>query len=136
MNPGDLENHKVVCVHTDPGICGFTCTIKAWKSGKRMVGVDISGSECKQVKALAKVLKEMSLKDVFTPLTRNPAYSAAEKSGCHPSCVIPAAILKAVEIAMEMALPKEVGMTFKNGAADKEDCETEEKNELKKCRSI
>jgi hypothetical protein len=50
--------------------------------------------------------------ELFKPVSRNPVYRAAEKSGCHSSCVIPAAVLKAVEVAMGMALPREVLITF------------------------
>jgi hypothetical protein len=63
----------------------------------------------------------MSLKELFMPLTRNPVYIAAEKSGCHPSCAIPAAVIKAVEVALGMALPKEVRIKFTNEANEKED---------------
>jgi Family of unknown function (DUF6951) len=107
----DAEN--CVCLETDPGICGFPCTIKACKTQSRTVTVEISGSECKQIKRLETQFTEMSLKELFLPLTRNPIYQAAEKSGCHPSCAIPCAVIKAVEVAMGMALPKEVRITFK-----------------------
>ncbi len=102
-------------ITADPGICGFACTVRACKSGKRTVTVEITGSECQQVKRLADSLTEMTLKDLFLPLTRNPVYIAAEKSGCHPSCAIPSAVLKAVEVAMDMALPKDVRIKFQPG---------------------
>ena len=78
----------------------------------RMVSLNISGSDCKQIQRLDKRIKKMSMPELFTPVSRNPVYVAAEKSGCHTSCVIPAAILKAVEVAMGMALPREVRITF------------------------
>ena len=90
-----------------------------------MVTVEILGSECKQIQRLSNGLNEMTLKDLFKPLTRNPVYIAAEKSGCHPSCAIPAAVLKAVEVALEMALPKEVRIKFKNGTDKIEDLQTD-----------
>jgi hypothetical protein len=80
-----------------------------------MVAIDISESECKQIRMLAGRLKEMSLKELFMPLTRNPVYAAAQQSGCHPSCVIPSAVLKAVEVALGMALPKDVQFRFDTG---------------------
>ncbi len=46
------------------------------------------------------------------PVTRNPVYLAAQKSGCHASCPIPMAVLKTAEVAMEMALPREVILQF------------------------
>ena len=78
----------------------------------QMVSLKISGSECKQIQRLAKRLGKISMPGLFTPVSRNPVYLAAEKSGCHTSCVIPAAVLKAVEVAMGMALPRKVCITF------------------------
>lgn len=125
MNSDTSKTHPIVQVATDPGICGFSCTIKAQKTGQRMVSVEIVGSECKQIQRLSSGLNEMALKELFMPLTRNPVYIAAEKSGCHPSCAIPAAVLKAVEVALDMALPKEVRIQFKNKADKAEDHETD-----------
>jgi hypothetical protein len=83
--------------------------------------VAIADSECKQINRLATHLTEMSLRELFLPMTRNPAYIAAEKSGCHPSCAIPLAVLKAAEVAWGMALPMEVRIQFKNETNEKED---------------
>ena len=77
-----------------------------------MVSIDITDSECKQIKMLAGRVAEMSLKELFLPMTRNPVYMAAVKSGCHPSCAIPSAVLKTVEVAMGMALPQDVRFHF------------------------
>lgn len=114
MSSDNSKTHPIVFVTAEPGICGFCCTIKAQKSDNQTVTVEINGSECKQIQRLSISLTEMSLKELFMPLTRNPVYIAAEKSGCHPSCTIPAAVLKAVEVALGMALPKEVNIKFKD----------------------
>lgn len=104
--------HGVARVSLDPGICGFACEIRAHKSGRRTVTVNIYGTECRQIERLSSHLTEVTLNDLFAPVTRNPVYRAAEMSGCHPSCAIPSAVLKAVEVAMEMALPKDVRIKF------------------------
>ena len=78
----------------------------------RTVSIVITGSDCKQIQQLSNGLKRMSLRELFTPLTRNPVYVCAEQSGCHPSCAVPAGVLKAVEAAMGMALPREVRIQF------------------------
>ena len=96
----------------DPGVCGFTCVIRAQKLDKRSVGMEITGSECQQIQRLSGKLDKLSLKELFMPLTRNPVYRAAEASGCHPSCVIPAAVLKTAEVALEMAIPRPVRFSF------------------------
>jgi len=106
------NNMSDSCVLVEPGICGFPCKIIARKLAGRMVSVAISGSDCDKIKKLSVFLTELSLRDIFLPMTRNPVYISAEKSGCHPSCPIPAAVLKTAEVAMEMALPMHVTFQF------------------------
>ena len=101
-----------VCVTVDPGICGFPCVINARKTGARMVALEISGSDCQQIQKLAERLTTLSMKELFAPLSRNPVYISAEKSGCHLSCAIPVAVIKAAEVALELALPQEVHIRF------------------------
>jgi hypothetical protein len=102
------EKPGIVCVSVQPGVCGFPCTIRAKKTDRRSVVVTISGSHCRQIQKLAGCVSVLSLKDLFIPLTRNPVYTQAEESGCHASCPVPSAILKAAEVAMEMAVPRDV----------------------------
>ena len=100
------------CVSVEAGICGFTCFIRTRRIAKHTVSIRLSRSECGQIQRLAERLTQMTLTELFTPVTRNPAYVNAQKSGCHSSCVVPAAVLKAVEVAMGMALPKDVVLRF------------------------
>ena len=100
------------CALVDAGVCGFTCRIKARKIDKKTVGLEISESECQQIQDFTELLSQLSLNEIFIPITRNPVYLAAEKSGCHPSCPIPAAVLKAAEVAMEMALERDASIRF------------------------
>ncbi len=100
------------CVTVNPGICGFPCSIKARKKDPRMVALEITESNCKKIQKLSERLAEISLYDIFAPISRNPVYISAEKSGCHLSCVVPVAVIKAAEVAMEMALPSEVHIKF------------------------
>jgi len=110
----------IACTKVDPGICGFPCIVKAQKEGARTVSIEISGSECKQIQKLSESLQEMSLIELFKPITRNPVMISAQSAGCHTSCTIPLAILKTVEVAMEMALPRDVKLEVsKNGDSPK-----------------
>jgi len=105
------ETHPV-CVNLDPGICGFPCTIEATRAENRTVLVTIRDSECEHIQRLSESLNEIGLRDLFAPISRNPAFISAERAGCHPSCPIPIAIMKAVEAAMDMALPRDVFIRF------------------------
>jgi hypothetical protein len=99
-------------VAVTPGICGFTCRVEARMREGKSVSILITQSECKQIQRLANSLTEMGLRELFTPITRNPVFVLAQQSGCHASCPVPVAILKAVEVAMEMALPRDVEIKF------------------------
>jgi len=106
----------------DPGVCGFTCVIRAHQVEERSVAIEITESECQQIKNMAGCLETISLQELFMPLTRNPVYRAAQESGCHASCVIPSAVLKSAEVAMDMALARPVRFSFD---CDKEDVQGE-----------
>ena len=118
MTPSKTDTTESVYMHVDPGVCGFVCRITARKNGKRMVKITITGSECPQIQKLSRTVTELTLKEVFLPITRNPVYRAAEQSGCHPSCGIPLAIVKTAEVAMDMALPRNVTLRFDEGEKD------------------
>jgi len=102
------------CVRVDPGICGFACAIYAQKIEARKVKIDIDGSECKQIQRLSELITQIGFRDIFLPLTRNPVFVSAEKAGCHLSCVIPAAVIKAAEVALGLALKRDIVIQFED----------------------
>jgi len=102
------------CIRVDPGICGFVCAVYAQKIEARKVNIAIEGSECKQIQRLSELITQIGFRDVFLPLTINPVFVGAEKAGCHPSCVIPAAVIKAAEVALGLALKRDVVIQFKS----------------------
>lgn len=106
---GEGERTSVI---VNPGICGFTCIVSARKLEARMVQIDIEGSECKQIHRFSEMLSQIGLRDIFIPLTRNPVFSSAEKAGCHSSCPIPTAVIKAAEAALGLALKCDVVIKF------------------------
>jgi hypothetical protein len=109
-----------ICVTVNPGICGFTCRVKARKIDPKVVCIEISESDCNQIQQFSERLSKITLKELFMPVTKNPVYLSAVQSGCHPSCPIPAAVLKAAEVAMEMALPRDVLIRFERCKGDKD----------------
>ncbi len=106
------DKSEEACMTVAPGVCGFTCLIRAKKTDRRRVSICIEDSECGQIKHLAEQLDTLTLKELFIPMTRNPVYTAAEKAGCHASCAIPSAVLKTAEVALGMALAREVFFRF------------------------
>ncbi|MCG2774313.1 MAG: hypothetical protein L6406_01425 [Desulfobacterales bacterium] len=118
---GDQSRPKfeIIRVTAEPGVCGFSCIIEAQKKASDLVSIKITGSECKQIQRLSRNIREMNLRELFTPLTQNPVYTFAKKAGCHASCPIPMAILKAVEVAMDMAIPRDVLIRFESSSGEK-----------------
>lgn len=107
-----MDHNGRVCVQVSPGICGFHCKVCAQKIGKHAVAVKIEGSECRQIQRLAQSVTQLSMQDLFQALTRNPVFVRAEKAGCHSTCCIPTAVLKASEAVLGMALASDVMIRF------------------------
>jgi len=103
---------KTIRIIVDPGICGFSCQVEARRQDKRHAVIEITGSQCELIQKLAENLKEISVEDVFTPHTRNPVFIAVEQAGCHLTCSVPVAVLKAAEVALELALPRDACISF------------------------
>jgi len=98
-------------VIVNAGACGYTVTIKAEKTGDGKIGVSLE-TECETVK---KLLADIAVVDRFTPLTaiqNNPVYRAAGKHLKHPACVVPSAILKAIEVEAGLNVPKDALIRF------------------------
>lgn len=100
-----------VLVSVEPGVCGFPCTVSATKEGKWSVRLELS-SECKHTQRLGKLLKIITVRGLFASITKNPVTRAAEEARCHASCPVPLAVIKAAEVAMEVALPRDVRIRF------------------------
>ena len=103
---------KTIRSFVEPGLCGFSCQLEARRQDKQRAIVKIRGSECELIQKLAESIKEVSVEDLFTQHTSNPVFEAAELACCHLTCPVPVALLKAAEVALELALPREARITF------------------------
>jgi len=106
---GSVEPVRVM---VDAGICGFISAVEATGEG-RSVTFSIQ-SDCEQIKKLAECLGPISLRDLFVPLSKNSIFLSAEKSRCHLACPVPWALVKAAEVVLKLALPKEATLRFLN----------------------
>ncbi len=96
----------------EPGICGFSCQVEARRQDKQHAIIEITGSQCELIQKVAENLKEISVEDIFAPHTSNPVFKAVEQAGCHLTCPVPVALLKAAEAALELALPQDASISF------------------------
>ena len=96
--------------HVDSGICGFSTTIEAVAGDGETVVLKIE-SGCASVRKLAAELKQVDpLAVVFGPAKDGPVLAVAARCRMHAACPVPVGIIKAVEVAAGLALPKSVSI--------------------------
>ena len=89
------------------GICGFCATVEATDAGKYNVHLKIT-SDCPDIQKLAEELVEINaLEELGKKAKSTKTYEMAAKYCPHNSCIVPAGIIKVVEVAAGLALPKD-----------------------------
>ncbi len=97
-----------VKVNVDPGICGLKSEITIHSKDMMSATVSIE-SDCPDIRKIGENIKEIdSMKDVFAKLGDSSVYKLGKTFCSHGTCPIPGAILKGVEAACGLALPKDV----------------------------
>lgn len=95
-------------VIVNSGICGFKTTITATSDDMQNTEIVIK-TDCPNIKPLEDELKEADgFEECFSKLGDSPIYRLAKNYCKHASCPVPSAIIKAVEVACGLALPKDV----------------------------
>jgi hypothetical protein len=88
------------------GICGFTATVNAHQEGLK-VKLSIE-SDCDAIQRLAAELTEVNPYREISFRGEGPQTLKLGAKHCyHPACPVPVGIIKAVEIAAGLALPKD-----------------------------
>src|SRR3972149_6716955 len=101
------------------GVCGHSAIIDVTKVDDKHVQVVIT-SACDQITAMNPELARVQWKgkghEVFKRMTESAVFQSAAKHIRHTACPIPTAILKAIEVEVGIALPKDVTITFSSPA--------------------
>ena len=92
----------------DAGICGHTTTVEALLKENYQVLLEIQ-SDCKHIQKLAENLKQVNAINEISFRKGMPETLAKGAEYCtHAACPVPVGIIKAVEVAAGLALPKDV----------------------------
>lgn len=98
------------------GECGKESSIAARKTGPTKVVFDIT-TTCERVQALADALGEVDVAhEMSCPLIETRVYMLATGHMCRNSCIVPAAILKTLEVTAGIFLPGDASIEFMEGA--------------------
>ena len=98
-------------VTINPGICGFTVMVTAEKDQGKKVRVSFD-TECEMVMNMLEDISLLDMQAAFAGHLQNPVYRSAAMHLKHTACPVPAGILKAVEVALGLCLPKDAVITF------------------------
>ncbi|AEG13712.1 hypothetical protein Desku_0062 [Desulfofundulus kuznetsovii DSM 6115] len=89
------------------GICGFNTVVSATAEQRRMVELKVE-SECPNWQKVQEQLKKVdAYKELFGKLHEGEVYRLSSPFIPHLACLVPAGIMKAVEVAAGLALPRD-----------------------------
>jgi len=90
------------------GACGFTTVIKVFKLDKMKVKVQLI-SACQDIRRLNEDFSEVDCsKGVFGSMVDSIIYKAASSKLKNSDCPVPCAIIKAIQVELGGAIPKDV----------------------------
>jgi len=98
-------------VEINSGICGFKTKVKTTSLSKYQCSLQIE-SECKHVRKLAEQLNEVDAMAELFKKGQSQVKSAADNTIPHITCPVPTGILKSLEVATGLALPKDASIKF------------------------
>ena len=102
-------------VKIDPGICNFPVKIFATSDDSVHVGLELV-TECESMLQLARLIHEITPIDAYQELgpkeslILEAARSILVTKGCCEACVVPTGVCKAIQVAANLALPRDVSM--------------------------
>ena len=97
----------MVEVTVNPGICGLKTVIKVNSEDMQTAILDIC-TDCPNIKPMEEEFKEVDgYEECFAKICDTQTYKFANKYCRHNACPVPSAILKGIEAACGLALPKD-----------------------------
>jgi len=98
----------------ESGICGFCTTVRTTAEGRK-VRVEFE-TDCGYVEQLAEALTEVDpFKEISYRGEGPVTLRLAAEHLVHPACPVPSGIIKAIEVAAGLALPKDASIRPKKG---------------------
>lgn len=93
----------------NPGVCGLHTTVRTRMNGHKCE-IEIE-SECKAIQELAEQLQEVNPYQEISFRKEGPQTLKLGMQHCyHTACPVPVGIIKAIEVAAQLALPAEVSI--------------------------
>ena len=92
------------------GICGFVSEIKVETEDMEISKIAID-TDCAYIKGMEKELQDIDgVVEIFEKFNTSKVYEVASRHCKHLACPVPCGIIKGIEAACGLALPKDVEM--------------------------
>jgi len=103
----------MVKVEVDSGACGFISNVSVTPVNDQTVSIDFT-TACPNLKPLEAELKAANgFKECFAKVGDSGIYEVFRKYCKHPACPVPLAVIKGIEVASGLALPRNVGINIR-----------------------
>lgn len=97
----------MVEVKVNAGVCGYITTIKVDSEDMQNAVIEIQ-TDCPNIKPMGQELKEVDgYEECFSKIGDSKVYEISRKYCKHAACPVPTAIIKGVEAACGLALPRD-----------------------------
>ena len=100
------EREQMTRVEVDPGTCGLKTIIRARGDEEGRVHLEVE-SDCQVARKLAALLKPIDPYTEGGTVFGTSVYQAADTCLKHTECIVPAAMIRAVNVEVGLALPHE-----------------------------
>jgi len=98
----------MINIEVNPGICALKTIINVESEDQETASIEIV-SDCPFIRSISDELKEVDgYTECFSKFGESQTFKLANKYCKHPGCPVPSAIIKGVEVACGLALPKNV----------------------------
>jgi hypothetical protein len=98
-------------VEVEAGVCGFLTRLQATSRAEGDVAIG-GESECPRVQEYLANLGAIEVSAALGRCCIEKVFQPSTKAGLHPACPVPVGVLKAVEVAAGLALPRTVTIRF------------------------
>lgn len=102
-------------VRVNAGACGYTVIVKVQALDRKKIHINII-TACRMLQSFNEELGVLDwTKGVFDRFCDSIIYKTAHDKLKHTDCPVPMAIIKAVQVELKGAVPKDVSMKFETG---------------------
>ncbi len=99
-------------VNVDAGVCKMKTRITAKQNDDAMVDLSVE-SDCPYILRMSWKFKPVNpYTEIEAPIKETDIYGWATEELPHAACPVPCALIKAVEVASDMGIKRDVSITF------------------------